>query len=284
MHDNTKALLATGIPIILLALLFGLIPRDILYVLDTIHCLNSSGSGWSLCVNAGTVKETVSVYAFVVLTVLAGFGVALGLVFAILNCLSCGASNCMKVAGRVFVGMGLTGLADSGVFAVCMLIVDQSGDQQTQANALIVGSYTGLQLFSFATAWLLLCIIGPWITSGDSCCMKFVLYAIGGAATFMMSAVLVGCDPGKVLKRLAELAAQASGDAPEESGGGLRFIGELLADGPSFDPSLAKAMGFVIGAADLVVYTLTFAFCFCGAAKRGCCGCCGRGGAGSGVA
>lgn len=276
MHDNAKALLATGIPIIIIALAFGLIPRDLLYVLDSIHCLNSKGAGWNLCVNSGTTLETVSLYAFVILTILAGFGVALGLVFAILNCLSCGASGCMKISGRVFVGLGLAGLADSGIFALCLLIVDQSDNQQTQANALIVGSYTGLQLFSFAAAWLVLCLIGPWVTGGDGCCMKFLLYVVGAVVVFMMSAVLVGCDPGGVLKRLAELVAGGEGG---EGGAGpedLWFVRELIADAPSFSPRLARAMGFAIGAADLVVFTLMFAFCFCGATKRGCCGKSGR--------
>jgi len=247
--DNAKAILAVGIPAVLSALIFSFLPREYDEVVAFSFCtrtweeppinVGDLGDKFQFC--RKTSGET-SVDIYIAMLVICAVFVVLGIVFAILNCLSCGGTKCMKVTGRVLVSIGLMCLSDLMVILISVYVVADIDIKNPDAfkqkeNFISTGTYSLYQLCSLGLAWLVVGCAGPFLTATDSKCMKLVLWAIGAVISFAIIAIIVAANPKDV----------------------------------TFIDSGAKAMGCVLGVWDLVIFTLMYFFCMCGATRNGCC-------------
>lgn len=245
--DNAKAIMAMAIPAVIAALVFSFLPRSYDSVVSFSVCtqkleefsLDEIGDVFEFCRDRA---GATSVNIYISMLAICAVFVVLGIIFAILNCLSCGGTKCMKITCRVLVSIGLMCLADLAVilitvYVVTDLTVSEILDQDKISNLQSMGEYSLLQLCSLGLAWLVVGCVGPFLTASNSTCMKTLLWLIGAVVSFAIIAIIVVANPKHV----------------------------------SFLKSGAKAMGCVLGVWDVVVFTLMYFFCMCGATRNGCC-------------
>lgn len=229
-------LLCFGVPSIIVAAALGFIKRSPAEVTLFIGC--TSKQSIKTCWESVTGNKA-GLIMFLLVSALFFASCAAGIIFLVLNLISCRRIPCIGYTGRVMMGVFFTMAADWVVSFTCAFLLGTNKFKpgtEAYTYTYMLSAYCGLNMVSLGAAWLVTVIMGSLLIPHSVCCGKCIVHLVGDAVAFIVIAVIVATDPFRIIPQYLDKVVNVNG---------------------------IRAMGCVLGVLDIILYSITFTVCFC---------------------